>query len=71
MPDGKKDKLLDIYGLKLKTIRLYPKKRLKFKTEFIPEISGNYDIKVTYNGFVEEKLEAESITVFVVKSGGK
>lgn len=71
MPDGSKDKLLDIYGLKLKTIRLYPKKRLKFKTEFIPEISGNYDVKVSYNGFVEEKLEADPITVFVVNQGAQ
>ncbi|MCK4993524.1 MAG: hypothetical protein KAS13_00580 [Candidatus Omnitrophica bacterium] len=71
MPNGKKDKLLDIYGLKLKTIRLYPKKRLKFKTKFIPEITGPYDIEVRYNGFVEEKLEAEIVTVFVVNSSGE
>ncbi len=71
MPDGKKDKLLDIYGLTLKTIRLYPKKRIKFKTEFIPEIAGNYDIKVSYHGFEEEILEAEPITVFVVNSRGQ
>lgn len=71
MPDGKKDKLLDIYGLKLETIRLYPKKRLKFKTEFIPEIAGNYDIQVSYHGFAEERLAAEPITVFVVNPSGK
>ncbi|MCG2712026.1 MAG: hypothetical protein L6416_06850 [Candidatus Omnitrophica bacterium] len=71
MPEGKKDNLLDIYGLKLKTIRLYPKKRLKFKTEFIPETAGNYNIKVSYNGFMEEMLEAESITVFVVNPRGQ
>ncbi len=71
MPDGKKDKLLDIYGLQLKTIRLYPKKRLKFKTEFIPETAGNYDIKVSYNGFLEETLEADPITVFVVNGRGQ
>lgn len=70
MPDGKKDKLLDIYGLKLKTLRLYPNKRIKFKTEFIPEVAGNYDIKVIYNGYIEEKLIADPITVFVVNSGG-
>ncbi|MFH1093790.1 MAG: hypothetical protein V1739_06530 [Candidatus Omnitrophota bacterium] len=71
MPDGKKDKLLDIYGLKLKTIRLYPKKKLKFKTEFIAETAGNYDIKVSYNGFAEEMLEADPITVFVVNPKGQ
>ena len=70
MPDGKKDKLLDIYGLKLKTIRLYPKKRLKFKTQFIPETAGNYDIRVSYNGFVEEILKAEPVTVFVINPRG-
>ena len=71
MPDGKKDKLLDIYGLKLKTIRLYPKKRLRFKTEFIPETAGNYDIKVSYHGFVEEMLKADPVTVFVVNPRGE
>ncbi len=70
MPDGKKDSLIDIYGLKLKTIRLYPKKRVVFKTEFTPEFTGNYDVNVKYNGFVEERLEAEPITVFVVNSKG-
>ncbi len=71
MPDGKKDKMLDIYGLKLKTLRLYPKKRIKFKTEFIPEIAGNYDINVTYNGYLEERLQADPVTIFVVNDRGK
>lgn len=68
MPDGRKDKLLDIYGVTLDTIRLYPKKRIKFKTNFIPEQVGNYEIKTRYNGYNNEAIEAIPVNIFVVTS---
>jgi len=66
MPDGKKDKLLDIYGLKLENIRLYPKKRVKFVAEFVPEQVGHYQVNVTYNGYSGISLKASPVSVFVV-----
>ncbi|MFH1061344.1 MAG: hypothetical protein V1747_00455 [Candidatus Omnitrophota bacterium] len=65
-PDRKKDKLLNIYGLKLETIRLYPKKRIKFTAKFLPETPGNYDINIKYNGFKTKALTVPSMRVFVV-----
>jgi hypothetical protein len=58
--------LLNIYGLKLETIRLYPKKRIKFTAKFVPEVPGNYDINIKYNGYKEKMLTAPSMRVFVV-----
>jgi len=69
-PNNKKDKLLDIYGLKLKIITLPPKKRLKFTTTFIPEMKGQYEINVRYYGFEEKALVAAPVNVFVVNKSG-
>ncbi len=68
LPNTKKEKLLDIYGLTLETVRLAPKKRLKFTAKFTPESSGNYFIDVRYNGFQNKTLSAITVSVFVVSS---
>jgi len=65
LPDGKKDNMLSISGMNLRIIRLYPKKRVKFTTKFLPEMPGNYDINVKYNGY-SEPLVFPAIRVFVV-----
>ncbi|MBU1045186.1 MAG: hypothetical protein KJ915_12405 [Candidatus Omnitrophica bacterium] len=64
-PDGKKDKMIGIHGVKLETIRLYPKKRIKFTAKFLPETPGNYDINVKYNGY-KTPLSFLAMRVFVV-----
>ncbi|MBU1087395.1 MAG: hypothetical protein KKD05_07740 [Candidatus Omnitrophica bacterium] len=64
-PDGKKDKMLSIYGLKLENIRLYPKKRIKFTAKFLPETPGNYDINIKYNGY-KNPLSLPAMRIFVV-----
>lgn len=64
-PDGKKDKMLSIAGMNLDTIRLYPKKRIKFTTSFLPEMPGNYDISIKYNGY-KKPLSFPAMRVFVV-----
>lgn len=65
-PDGKKDKLLNIYGLKLETLRLYPNKRIKFIVKFFPEIAGNYNVNIKYYGFKNSALNVSNLQVFVV-----
>lgn len=72
MPNGEKDKLIDIFGLRLETVRLYPKKRLKFKIHFIPEQAGSYEINISYHGYYDLVLKASPINIFVVnpKTGG-
>jgi len=65
-PDQKKEKLLDIYDADLKQIRLYPKKRLKFKVKFSPELLGKYEIKVQYYGYEGQVLSAPDVSIFVV-----
>ena len=65
-PDGKKDKLIDI-GVNLKTLRLYPDKRIKFTTKFLPEMAGNYDIKVIYLGY-RDTISTPPIRIFVVSA---
>ncbi len=64
-PVEKKDKMLSVKGVNLKTIRLYPKKRVKFTTQFLPEMPGTYDISVKYNGY-KKPLVFPAIRVFVV-----
>lgn len=66
-PLKKSDKLLDIHSLKLKKIRLYPKKRLKFTTKFVPEQLGSYEIKINYHGYEDKVLVARPITLYVVR----
>ncbi|MFH1458919.1 MAG: hypothetical protein ABIG64_00910 [Candidatus Omnitrophota bacterium] len=65
-PDGKKEKLLDIYGLNLKKIILPQDKRIKFKANFIPEMLGTYQINVSYFGFQDKEIKARPISVYVV-----
>jgi len=65
-PDHKKEKLLDIYETDLKSIRLYPKKRLKFKAKFSPESLGEYKIKVQYHGYEGQVSLAPVVSIFVV-----
>ncbi len=66
-PNNKKEKLLAIYGLELKKIRLYSKKRLKFVTKFTPELLGEYQINVRYNGFGQKPLVGNPVKLFVVR----
>ncbi|MCM8813911.1 MAG: hypothetical protein NC924_08270 [Candidatus Omnitrophica bacterium] len=66
-PNGKKDSLLQIYGLELKKIRLLPKKRIKFNARFTPELLGEYTIQVKYLGYEEKVLTALPLTIHVVK----
>ena len=66
LPDGKKDKLLDIYGLNLQKIKLPPKKRIKFTASFTPETAGRYRIDVRYFGYKDVTVEAEPLFVHVV-----
>ena len=65
-PDGKKDKMIDIYGLMLKTIELPPRKRVRFTATFVPEMIGSFDVKVRYYGFGEEPITASPVRLFVV-----
>ena len=67
LPDGKKDKMLDIYGLTLQKITLPPKKRIKFTTTFTPEASGMYRIDVRYSGYNDSVVSAEPLILHVVK----
>lgn len=66
-PDGKKDKLLDIYGLSLQKITLPPKKRIKFTASFTPEFSGEYHVEVRYFGYNDATLTAAPVIIHVVK----
>ena len=65
-PDRQTNKLLAIYGLKLKNIRLYAGQTVNFKTNFIPQIVGEHQIKVSYNGFQDLTIVAASRKIFVV-----
>ncbi|MBU4305312.1 MAG: hypothetical protein KJ893_06810 [Candidatus Omnitrophica bacterium] len=65
-PDGKKNKLLAIYGLNLQKIKLPPKKRLKFTASFTPEMSGSYEIEARYYGYQDKTIVSSLFKVFVV-----
>jgi hypothetical protein len=65
-PDGKKEKMLAIYGMNLKTLELPPQKRIKFTARFIPEMAGNYNVKIRYNGYKEQIIDVPELNVFVV-----
>ncbi|RKY34725.1 MAG: hypothetical protein DRP78_06235 [Candidatus Omnitrophota bacterium] len=67
-PDGHKDELLGVYGLNLKKIKLYPFKRLKFKTDFNTEMLGEYTITAVYRGYNGCVLQAEPVKIFVVRA---
>jgi len=66
LPGGKKEKLIDIFGLSLDRITLPRGKRVKFTTEFSPEVVGTYELKVSYRGFAEQTISSDHLTVFVV-----
>ncbi|MBI4846686.1 MAG: hypothetical protein HY810_09510 [Candidatus Omnitrophica bacterium] len=65
-PLGKKDQLLSIYGIKLKSINLATKRRVKYQASFIPEMNGTYEVKASYSGFRATTIYAEPVSVFVV-----
>ncbi|MCP4649440.1 MAG: hypothetical protein GY853_05075 [PVC group bacterium] len=66
-PDEEKQNLLEIYGLDLKTIRLFPGKRIKFPINFSPETLGEHKVHVLYNGFNDKTISVAPVSVFVVR----
>ncbi|MFH2145129.1 MAG: hypothetical protein ABII75_03765 [Candidatus Omnitrophota bacterium] len=68
-PDAKRFKLLNIQGINLKKIRLYPEKRIKFIAKFIPELLGEFQIAAKYYGFEDIVLVSNAATIFVIGTG--
>ena len=66
-PGGMRDRMLAIYGLKLDTVRLPAKRRIRFTTSFTPEALGTFTVHVTYSGYGAEIFAAAPREVFVVQ----
>ena len=66
-PSGLSDRMLAIYGLKLETVRLGAKRRIRFNTAFTPEQLGKFTIKVTYFGHGDDMMTADPKNIFIVQ----